>query len=186
VPILEFLVAKNQLTYMSEDGREEWLLVPSAEIVKSDSFFEIRAENNVFDGFSFETYLTIQENNEENIARVKEVCGYALEELDEFHASKVSRVDLGTLVIGNVWDEEESPFFQVKILLPRGTIFNINNLLENNIAYLDIDTYIFGPGLKLKHSDELEWNADKANVAIIESVSLRFKDKTVFHDKPGP
>ena len=178
MPILEFLLTNNQLTYSAEKDSEEWILVPDTKLQKNYDSFEVFLGSDIYDGFGLECSVTIKQRTPKNIVWAERLARIAQQASDGMLAETVIEGCLGTIALVYSREHEIPPYFEIIVLLPTDAFFRVQAYLETCLCYLSIKTDPFESGLI--HGDDpdgkdIKWLVDKVEVAIAESIFLRFK-----------
>lgn len=178
MPVLEFLLENSQLIYRAEKDSEEWALVLDAKLQKNYDSFEVFLGSDIYDGFGLDCLVKIKQRTPQNTAWVERSAGFAQEASDGNLSETALKKCLGKIAL-IYWqaDPEFKPYFEITILLPTDEFFRVQAYFETCLAYLHIETNLFSPGLIYGDDPDgrdLKWLADKVEVAIAESMSLRF------------
>lgn len=189
MPLLGFLLESSQLTYSADKESEEWILVSNVKLLKSYKSFEVFLGSNIYDAFGLDANVKIKQRTPQNIAWVERGAGFVLKASDGKLAESEIKGGLGTIALV-YWsgDPDFKPSFEIIILLPTDEFLRVQAYLERFIAYLYIETNLFGPGLIYgddPDGKDLKWLTDKVEVAIAESISLRVTPHPIDTLEPG-
>lgn len=174
---LQFLLTSNTIAYRAENGSEEWVLLPDSVFQRNYERFDVVLGSTIYDGFGLEYSLKIKQRTPDDIAWAEKMSAYA----EKASGGKVNAGPaegcVGTIGVNWSIGHQIPPNFQIIVLLPADSFFSVQKNLEKYPCHMSLNTGVFEAGLAPgddPNGNDLRWLVEKVQVAIIESISLRF------------
>jgi len=180
MPVLEFLLTNNTLSYSAEKDSEEWVLVPDTVFQRNHQRFEVLIGSETYDGFGLQCGVRIKQRTSRNIAWAEKLARLAQDASGGKLKADIIDKCVGTIALVYSIEYQAPPHIEVIVLVPTDTFFRIHAYLEKHTCHLSLETDPFEAGLMFGNDPDghdIRWLVDKVEVAVAKSMSLQFKPR---------